>query len=84
MANGNIWNPHTRMYEEIDDRRADNLPISDVSSRTLQVIYTWSNGREEIRYSAQEGTKEARDLIKQVAHYRSLFGNGSYSIRYVS
>lgn len=33
MANGNIWNPNTRMYEAIDDRRADNLPISGVTPR---------------------------------------------------
>lgn len=31
MANGNIWNPHTRMYEAIDGRMADNLLISGVS-----------------------------------------------------
>ena len=40
MANGNIWNPHTRLYEAIEDDRKfkHNGVLANVSHRTFKCI----------------------------------------------
>lgn len=35
-------------------------------SRTVEILYTWPNGRTEVRYRRPEGSDEAKDLMGQV------------------
>ena len=35
-------------------------------SETLEIVYKWPNGREEVRYRRPAGTEDARSLIAEV------------------
>ena len=54
---------------------------------TLEVVYTWPDGREEVRYRRQINTLEADLLIKEVEALQATaeyFGETSpYSFRFV-
>jgi hypothetical protein len=52
--------------------------------RTIEVVYTWQNGRKEVRYRATEGTEHADNLTSQVECQKALHGKDCpYSIRYM-
>lgn len=56
----------------------------ECDGQTLEVIYTWPDGREEVRYRATAGTEKADELQAQVDHLKSLHGPESpYSSRVV-
>ncbi len=50
-----------------------------------EIVYTWPDGREEVRYRRYANTKEARNLIKQVRNLWKMHGkkNSPYSFRNV-
>lgn len=48
----------------------------------IEIIYTWQDGREEVRYRRTDGSAEATDLIWQVDTLRARDGDSSpYSWR---
>jgi hypothetical protein len=52
---------------------------------TTEVVYTWPDGREEVRYRRAYGSKEAFYYIEQVNRLRRMHGEECpYSIRHVN
>lgn len=48
----------------------------------IEIVYTWPDGREEVRYRRKAGTQDAACLIEQVERMRSKHGDKSpYSWR---
>lgn len=58
-----------------------------MTGETLQIIYRWPDGREEVRYERQLGTEDARRLMAEVEELQAraeLMGYESpYSFRFV-
>jgi hypothetical protein len=49
----------------------------------MEVVYTWPDGREEVRYRRPTGSAKAIELESQVQHLRKIHGPGCpYSCRY--
>lgn len=57
------------------------------TQKTLEVIYTWPNGRQEIRYSPPAGTITAARLVAEVRRLQQRAERGGrpcpYSFRLV-
>jgi hypothetical protein len=52
--------------------------------RTVEIVYTWPDGREEVRYRAPENSEKALELISQVIELeRTHRESACYSYRYV-
>jgi len=56
-------------------------------TETMEVVYTWSDGREEVRYRRPKGSTEALEMERQIGVFQRLRKeNGTecpYSFRYV-
>jgi hypothetical protein len=49
----------------------------------MEVVYTWPNGREEVRYRRPRGSPDALDFEEQVKALQQRHGKACpYSIRY--
>lgn len=47
-----------------------------------EFIYTWPDGRQEVRYRRVTGSPEELELLAELASLKSLFGEGCpYSAR---
>lgn len=64
----------------------DQIVISTVAQpkgENLEVVYTWPDGREEVRYRRTSKSKEAAELIAEVDALQKAHGIKSpYSYRY--
>ena len=49
--------------------------MTDVGRKTFQVIYTWPNGKKEVRYSRPANSEDAIDLQRQVDAMRNAQGD---------
>lgn len=55
---------------------------NDQERSVIEIVYTWPNGREEVRYRRVAGTPGAANLIDQVEWLRARDGEASpYSWR---
>lgn len=58
-------------------------PASAGVTGYVDVIYTWENGREEVRYRRLLGTSSAQRMIDEVAVLQQKYGEKCpYSLRY--
>lgn len=70
--------------EVVGDLAELHAMAGDVPRQTLQVIYTWPDGREEMRYSAPVGSQRAAELQAEVDALRLRVGDDClYSTRVV-
>lgn len=49
----------------------------------MEVIYTWTDGREEVRYRRPIGSADAERYEAEVAALRNTHADSPYSVRYV-
>jgi hypothetical protein len=47
----------------------------DESGKTLSIIYTWPDGRKEVRYQRLVGSDEAQRLVDEVDAIRKRLGD---------
>lgn len=51
---------------------------------TIEIVYTWPNGKEEVRYRRVKDSESARKMIAEVDDLRMKFGSECpYSYRTV-
>ena len=50
---------------------------------TTEIIYTWDNGREEVRYRRTTDSREALQLISQIEVMKAKYKDTPYSWRNV-
>ncbi len=50
---------------------------------TLEIVFTWEDGREEVRYRRPRGSQEANDLIADVTMLQARLPDTPYSWRFV-
>ena len=59
-----------------------------MNAETLEVVYTWPNGREEVRYRRPLGTADARRLLDEVQALHDVAAlrgyESPYSVRFVA
>lgn len=51
---------------------------------TLEIIYTWPGGREEVRYRRAKDSEDAIGLMKQIDYNKMVTSNYPYSYRFVN
>jgi hypothetical protein len=74
----------------MDDPHANSITSGDGAPTrcgrpTMEVVYTWPDGREEVRYRRPAGSVEAHKLSNEVLELRRKHGEQCpYSIRFVS
>jgi hypothetical protein len=58
-----------------------------MNNDTVEIVYRWPDGREEVRYRRQVGTEDARRLMEEVEELEAraeFFGYETpYSFRFV-
>lgn len=55
-----------------------------METQTTEIIYTWPDGREEVRYRRPKDSAEALVMIQDVIDLQSLHGEACpYSFRHV-
>lgn len=54
-----------------------------MATQTLEVVYTWPDGRQEVRYRRWAGTEEAAKLMAEVEALRKAHKDSPYSYRFV-
>lgn len=79
------WRPFTTRDGSIacsQCRATQHDPIHAVT--TAEIVYTWPDGREEVRYRRVVGTPECEEMEHEVSRLRAMHGTESpYRIRYV-
>lgn len=51
---------------------------------TLEVIYTWPDGREEVRYRRAKDSEDAIGLMRQIDYHKIVTSDYPYSYRFVN
>jgi hypothetical protein len=88
VINSKHWRIEQMTTEQTDKEQSDANrsvvpPGADVGGQTeVEIVYTWEDGREEVRYRRPFPSPGAWKLIRQVSWNRTLHRDSRYSWRF--
>jgi hypothetical protein len=65
------------------DEEMNDPPTHRPGATTLEIVFTWPGGREEVRYRRPLGSVEAEELRQEVNELRRRTWDSPYSWREV-